>query len=355
MTRRNERGNVAVVVALSITFLLGFAALVIDFGNIWKVKDELQNAADAAALGGVRDLNGLAEQEPVAREAAQRLAALHLADGTPVLVDENLANAPAGDIVLGHWSFPARAFTPDDGTMPSYKVNAVEVRTRRTAQTGNPVHTFLAPLFGRATQDLVTAAIAVGGSPAGTCAFPLAVTDCSIIGDDGNIRCNQTLTFGQATTDTVGFTVLSDSNPTTPSVTCMIARTLGSPCPTNCDCSNTCNATSIDDGSVKISNGNNLSQTSVDDINAAVAASGDGGFDVAVPVIDSGGLSASSCTSFNYNQPREIVGYVTMKITGASFAPDKAVYAEIDCTESGPIQPGGDFFGYKSTNVYLVR
>lgn len=48
----NHRGAVAIVVALSLVVLLGFGAFAIDFGNAYVVKNELQNAADAAALAG---------------------------------------------------------------------------------------------------------------------------------------------------------------------------------------------------------------------------------------------------------------------------------------------------------------
>lgn len=138
-------------------------------------------------------------------------------------------------------------------------------------------------------------------------------------------------------------------------MTCLMARALGSACPGNCDCTDRCVTSSVDDGRVKISNGNNLSQTSVDNINAAVAASGTGGVEVQVPVIDSGGLAPGVCTGFNYNQTHEILGYVTMKITGATFSPNKSVLAEVSCAESGPARPGGDFFGYRSSTVYLAR
>lgn len=53
---RNEKGSVVVLVALSITALLGFAALAIDIGNLYVNKAQAANAADAAALAGARDL-----------------------------------------------------------------------------------------------------------------------------------------------------------------------------------------------------------------------------------------------------------------------------------------------------------
>lgn len=48
--RAGERGSVAMVVALALTPLLGFAALVVDVGLSWAVRTEAQTAADPAAL-----------------------------------------------------------------------------------------------------------------------------------------------------------------------------------------------------------------------------------------------------------------------------------------------------------------
>ena len=54
--RTGERGGVAVLVALALTALLGFAALVVDVGLLWAVRAEAQTAADAAALAGAARL-----------------------------------------------------------------------------------------------------------------------------------------------------------------------------------------------------------------------------------------------------------------------------------------------------------
>ena len=52
----DDRGAVAVIVALSMTVLLGIAAFVVDLGYLQWQKRHLQNAADAAALAGAREL-----------------------------------------------------------------------------------------------------------------------------------------------------------------------------------------------------------------------------------------------------------------------------------------------------------
>jgi NAD(P)H-hydrate repair Nnr-like enzyme with NAD(P)H-hydrate epimerase domain len=52
-----QRGAVAVMFGLSLVVLFGFIALVFDLGRTYVVRTELQNAADAAALAGAKDLN----------------------------------------------------------------------------------------------------------------------------------------------------------------------------------------------------------------------------------------------------------------------------------------------------------
>lgn len=53
---REEKGSVAVVVAICMCVLLGFTALAVDYGSMATCKQSLQNAADAAALAAARDL-----------------------------------------------------------------------------------------------------------------------------------------------------------------------------------------------------------------------------------------------------------------------------------------------------------
>lgn len=54
---QRQRGAVAITFALSLLVLIGFMALVFDLGRTYVVRTELQNAADAAALAGAKDLN----------------------------------------------------------------------------------------------------------------------------------------------------------------------------------------------------------------------------------------------------------------------------------------------------------
>src|SRR5207249_3728546 len=165
-------------------------------------------------------------------------------------------------------------------------------------------------LFGHSQQNVGAHSISAGGSPNAACGFPLIVPDCSLYDASGGLRCNATLTFSNATTDNVGFTLLQANPPVdTPGINCAIGNALGFACSPrgNCHCDG-CNATAIANGQIYISNGNNLSQQVVDEVNQAVLRAGASGLYVDVPVGDSGGLTAAGCSSFRFNRDVTVAG-----------------------------------------------
>ena len=70
-----ERGQTLIIVAVALTVLLMFVALAIDVGNMYQVRRQMQNAADAGALAGARELcfgsGDRGQAEARAREYAQ--------------------------------------------------------------------------------------------------------------------------------------------------------------------------------------------------------------------------------------------------------------------------------------------
>ena len=54
--RRNQSGAVAIIVAITITMLIGFTAMAVDVGYMYEVRRQLQSAADAAALAGAQEM-----------------------------------------------------------------------------------------------------------------------------------------------------------------------------------------------------------------------------------------------------------------------------------------------------------
>lgn len=56
--KNRQGGAVAVMVGISMVLLIGFLAMVIDLGHLYIARAGLQNAADAAALSGAKELDG---------------------------------------------------------------------------------------------------------------------------------------------------------------------------------------------------------------------------------------------------------------------------------------------------------
>jgi len=53
---KDDKGSVAVIIAVLLTVFMGIAALVIDTGSSYKERRQVQNAADSAALAGIQEL-----------------------------------------------------------------------------------------------------------------------------------------------------------------------------------------------------------------------------------------------------------------------------------------------------------
>lgn len=132
---RQQRGAVAVLTALCIVALVGILGFAMDLGMLYVRKTELQNAADAGALGGAREINGTREGLRAARTKAREIAALNASDfgGTPVSIPDGVLNqvvqfGPSPD---GAW---ADADTADPATSWFIKVdtNQLAYGTRPT-------------------------------------------------------------------------------------------------------------------------------------------------------------------------------------------------------------------------------
>jgi Flp pilus assembly protein TadG len=150
---RDERGSVVAVVAGTMLVLLGFASFAIDVSALYVLQNELQIAADAAALAALRDLPNDVTARAKARDYASKNMPANVHGS--VLTD--------GDIILGRWNQAARTFTA--GATP---YDAVKVTTRRARANANPAPTFFAWVFGISQVDLsapATAAMVPGRRP----------------------------------------------------------------------------------------------------------------------------------------------------------------------------------------------
>ncbi|MEI8032676.1 MAG: pilus assembly protein TadG-related protein [Chlorobiaceae bacterium] len=173
-----QRGAVTIWFALFLPVLLGFVALAVDMARINLAKTELQNAADAAALGGARVLTpagSALSDKPYNWSAAMAMAL--------TVAQRNYANGAQihnATIETGYWDITARTFKTTVGTNCVPAVRAT-VALSSTLNNG-PLTLFFAPIFSffdhadHTHQDKSASAIAMIASPTGgTGVFPYVI------------------------------------------------------------------------------------------------------------------------------------------------------------------------------------
>lgn len=215
---KDKTGAVAIMVALLLIVFIGFAALAIDLGHLYVVRNELQNGADAGALAGARFLyndNGTAVNIG-ANQIAYDAARDNYSEKDRV--DVNWTSGNDGDVQRGHWSFTTRTFTPNPSTVPvdlwnvstaeldadTDFINAIKVVTRRQTL---PAASFFARIFGHENFELAADAVAYIGF-AGTL-FPGEA-------DQPIVVCSESLlNSGDEYICTVGRMINSGSNTST--------------------------------------------------------------------------------------------------------------------------------------------
>lgn len=161
---RNRRGSVLVLSALVLFVALAFTALVVDLSYISLTRTELQNASDAAAMGGALEL-GMATSPSAASSALAKQAAFQAA------VDVAAANRgggrssiyvdPTKDIRVGQYRYDLATGTyKTEWNVAPY--NLVEVVARRdtagSTSGDGPLDLFFAPVLGRDTTTTRVAA-----------------------------------------------------------------------------------------------------------------------------------------------------------------------------------------------------
>ncbi len=324
-----QRGVTAVMVALVLTILCGFVALVINSGHIMAVRNQLQNATDSAALAGARQLDGTMNGVTNARTAAAIYAQLHITDK-----NANVVINPASDVQVGIWNSAARTFTPITSWTPANlaAANAVLVNAGREASRGNPVDVTMGGLLGRNQTDVNASAVAVGGGPpTNPCGLlPLTFSTCAVREEDGTLKCDKELTFNRDGGDNMGFTNLTETSGVTPPV---MKTILGGSCP----------VVSVGDP-IWVQNGADLTPVLADFSKYIDIPS-------LVPVVD-----VPDCKFVSSGVGATVAGFMLITITAVNKAPLNSITIRIDCQKS-PVETagGGRNFGAIATTPTLVR
>lgn len=177
---REERGAVAVIVAILLVVLLGFAAIAVDVGMLYAEKAQLRNGADASALG----IAQACASTPPTTDCASSLSNDSLAKE---LVDAN---------ALDGQSNPHSVDLNLDAQTVSVTAGALE-----SGATTNSVSLFFANALGVAEAEVSATAHAAWGSPVkGPAPFPVVFSECELL--DGSSM--QLVQFRKAGNNTSG-------------------------------------------------------------------------------------------------------------------------------------------------------
>ncbi len=172
-----QRGAVGIMMPMLMISILSIGAVAIDVAHLVIARNELQNAADAAALAGAA---GLYPANPTPQWSAgvtkgtsaislNKVTGVTLSSGTVQAGYWNLTGTPAG--------MQAQSITPGSNDAAAVQVTI----TRGAGSNGGPVSILLAQVFGGSAASTSATAVAVIAAP-GTVnsggLFPVALSQC---------------------------------------------------------------------------------------------------------------------------------------------------------------------------------
>jgi hypothetical protein len=170
-----ERGGIAVIVAISMVVLLGFAAISIDVARLYSERAQLQNGSDAAALMIAR---ACATGAPVAECAA--------------IPSANVRTLVSGNAVDGLSNVDSIAVDKVSRTV------RVTTGAKETGSSSNSVTMFFARVLGIQSAHVLASSSVQWGTPVkGIMALPLAVAECKFdLSLSSQAATEQILEFG---------------------------------------------------------------------------------------------------------------------------------------------------------------
>jgi Flp pilus assembly protein TadG len=360
-----QRGAVAITIAILAVVLLSFAALVIDIGYGLVVKNQLHNVADAAALagtsclgtiyaGGSRPVCGTYAAMSYTEQQSYVLTPAHRAAIVDAVQDAAQKNAAGGlaisineeDIRIGDWDVPTRTLTVTD-THPT----AVEVIARRDGSANGPITTFLANIMGvsslsvRATsirngqQEEPTAALTgVGNVGPGAITIPIGISEKNV--------CEAKIFLGDTKDSCAGWTSFGDPFKQQ-TVTDYVN---GAPSPALCvGCDNDSSIPQY--GSIEFGGGTMtpLYEAMKTQYDAHKDEAGE--WEVVVPV-----YAQDTAACENPNTLLSVVGFATVVITRVEpTGSEKGIYGRMECGLVEPGRGGGADMGTLGSIPGLVR
>ena len=377
----NQQGAVVVLMAFLLFVLLGITAFAIDFGYRHVVRNELQNASDAAALAAARDLGRVYES---LSPDAQRFYVCEASDQSRIKTvainsgQENYAGDVKelkiyeSDIQIGVWDKESKTFTES-----SAQPDAVKVIARRQSTNGNengPIQTFFAPIFGIPTLEvnaLATAALSPlstieeGGLP-----IPVAISeqwfDPANWATEEKGYCDQTIKFYPTggLSGCAGWNIYQEKDNGSASASDLkklisMSNPWCDPAGANYNKDYCFKDYDPDFKSPAINGSGNdsftftggVAETALPYFEALYNANkdSDGNWEVTVPVYQS-----ESCQD-NPSGQIPIIGFASAVITGIELTPNKTIQAKVICELTEPGRGGGSPFGTNGSVPGLVE
>jgi type II secretory pathway pseudopilin PulG len=178
--RPRQHGSVMLMFVLMLPILLGFTALAVDFSRVLLAKQELQNAADAAALAGAAGLDDPGGETPynwtAANNGARQFIGKNPVSGR-VLTD--------GTVTVGYTrpGDPLKTiYSPYEPGIQPFDVPSVRVDlSLSVGQNGGPLNLLFGPLLGTPSMNINAFAIASAYPPGYAAAgslFPIVLNRC---------------------------------------------------------------------------------------------------------------------------------------------------------------------------------
>jgi Flp pilus assembly protein TadG len=184
--KRNPRaGQTVITVALALVVLLGFVGLAIDVGMMMLARNEVQNAADAAALTGASEFYKFATP-PTGSVATPNWTRAQDSATKAVTRNKVMNTALAtGTYQTGYWNLTGTPSGMQSTTKnpllatdrPAIKVTIVKA----AGSNGGPISLFLAPLVGVSNMQVKASAVAVSSDPGAVDSgqvMPVALNKC---------------------------------------------------------------------------------------------------------------------------------------------------------------------------------
>ncbi|MCJ7692192.1 MAG: pilus assembly protein TadG-related protein, partial [Sedimentisphaerales bacterium] len=201
---KNQTGVSAVIVAIVLTMLLGFAALAIDVGYMYVTRNELQNVADASALAAAGYMGSIYKTLSYSEQQTYEFVRSDIVTATNEVAQKNKAaginiGINDSDVTIGTWAWDADT---DTGTLtpmasPIVGPDAVRVIARRDGSANLPITTFFARIFGITDVNVVAQATAALTGPAvvaeGELKTPFALSESNLA------DCTELITFSPTT------------------------------------------------------------------------------------------------------------------------------------------------------------